>query len=309
MAMHVDEIPIDDAIVRRLIVEQFPEWRHEPIRRVASVGTVNAIYRIGADLAARFPLRADDPAHVAAQHDREAEAMRELGGCCPVPTPVPVAMGAPGHGYPLPWSVQTWLGGEVATPDGLAGSQRFARDLVALLSAFRAADTGGRGFPGTGRGGLLQDSDDWMEVCFRESDGLLPVGRLRALWSGFRSLPRATAVVMSHRDLIPANVLVDGQRLVGVVDGGDFAPADPALDLVAAWHLLDGHARGLLRSELGCDDAEWLRGAAWAFQQAMGLPWYYRESNPGMSALGRSTLARILDDEDIAMALRRTDRR
>ena len=38
-------------------------------------------------------------------------------------------------------------------------------------------------------------------------------------------------------------------------------------------------------SELACGDLEWWRGAAWAFQQAMGLVWYYRETNPGMSAL------------------------
>ncbi|MFF1633266.1 aminoglycoside phosphotransferase family protein [Leifsonia sp. NPDC058248] len=300
MAMHVDELHLEDALVQRLIVEQFPEWRHEPIRRVVSNGTVNAIYRIGSDLTARFPLRDVDPADVAAELAREAEAMRELGACCPFPTPVHVATGAPGHGYPLPWSVQTWLDGDVATPDGLAGSKRFARDLASLLKAFRVADTRGRGFPGAGRGGRLQDSDEWMEVCFRESEGLLPVDRLRALWSGFRSLPPAADLVMSHRDLIPANVLVDRERLVGVLDGGDFAPADPALDLVVAWHMLDGDARATFRSELGCDDVEWRRGAAWAFQQAMGLPWYYRESNPGMSALGRGTLARILSDPVVA---------
>ncbi len=33
----------------------------------------------------------------------------------------------------------------------------------------------------------------------------------------------ADEVVMSHRDLIPANVLADGEQLVGILDGGDFA--------------------------------------------------------------------------------------
>ncbi|MFI5490698.1 MULTISPECIES: protein kinase family protein [Micromonospora] len=62
-----------------------------------------------------------------------------------------------------------------------------------------------------------------------------------------------------------------GGRLVGVLDGGGFGPADPALDLVAARHLLDVHQRGILRRELGCGDVQWRRGMAWAFQQAMGL--------------------------------------
>jgi hypothetical protein len=33
---------------------------------------------------------------------------------------------------------------------------------------------------------------------------------------------------------------------------------------------------------------------AWAFQQAMGLVWYYAASNPAVSRLGRRTLDRIL---------------
>jgi hypothetical protein len=66
--------------------------------------------------------------------------------------------------------------------------------------------------------------------------------------------------------------------------------------------MLDGDARALLRRELDSDDVEWQRGAAWAFEQAMDAAWYYRESDPGMSALGRTTLARILDDASIAAA-------
>jgi hypothetical protein len=32
----------------------------------------------------------------------------------------------------------------------------------------------------------------------------------------------------------------------------------------------------------------------------MGLVWYYRDTHPAMSALGRSTLMRILHDPEIA---------
>ena len=91
------------------------------------------------------------------------------------------------------------------------------------------------------------------------------------------------------------NLLVRGERLVGVLDGGGFGPADPALDLVAGWHLLDRERRAVFRDAVGSDELEWQRGAAWAFEQAIGLVWYYRESNPTMSALGDSTIARLLE--------------
>jgi aminoglycoside phosphotransferase (APT) family kinase protein len=300
VALHIDELHIDEAIARSLIEAQFPQWAGMTVRRIAVAGTVNAIFRIGDDLAARFPLRAGEPDAVRAGIIREARAMREFAGCCPFPTPAPVAVGDPGDGYPLHWSVQTWLDGDVASPDGLESSATFARDISTLIRALRAADTNGRTFDGTGRGGNLQDSDEWMQVCFRQSEGLLPVARLRHFWSRLRTLPAAGPDVMTHGDLIPGNVLVDGEHVVGILDGGGFGPADPALDLVAAWHMLAVNGRARLRDELGCGDLEWGRGAAWAFQQAMGLVWYYRDTHPAMSALGRSTLTRILHDPEIA---------
>jgi aminoglycoside phosphotransferase (APT) family kinase protein len=168
--------------------------------------------------------------------------------------------------------------------------------LARLIAALRAADANGRRFDRQGRGGSLPDHDDWMEVCLKNSVGLLDVARLGRLWARLRALPPAGPDVMNHRDLIPANLLVQGERLAGVLDAGKFGPADPALDLVAAWHLFDRDRREIMRIELGSGDVEWQRGAAWAFQQAMGLVWYYERTNPDMSALGRSTLSRLLDD-------------
>ena len=50
--MHADQMAVPDATVRALIAEQFPRWQALPVRRIASQGTVNAIFRIGDDLAA-----------------------------------------------------------------------------------------------------------------------------------------------------------------------------------------------------------------------------------------------------------------
>ncbi len=294
--MHSDQLHVDSTVVTRLIADQFPEWRDEAVIELSVGGTVNAIFRVGSGLSARFPLRAGNSDAVARQLEEEARASAELAKWSPVATPTPVAIGRPGFDYTLPWSVQTWIPGHVATPDGLAESHAFAEDLASLIRALRGADTEGRRFTGSGRGGVLTDHDEWMQTCFRESEALLDTPRLRRLWAELRELPAAGADVMSHGDLIPANLLVESGRLVGVLDGGGFGPADPALDLVSGWHLLDAGTRETLRRSLECEQVEWLRGKAWAFEQAMGLVWYYRETNPGMSALGRSTLARILDD-------------
>jgi aminoglycoside phosphotransferase (APT) family kinase protein len=294
VTMHEDQLAVSPEVVRRLVDDQCPQWRRLPVRELRSEGTVNAIFRIGDHLAARFPLVAQDPAAARATLVAEADAARELSQHSPVPTPEPVALGEPGHGYPLPWLVQTWLPGQVASVEDPGGSVRFADDLAGLVAALRAVDTRGRRFTGTGRGGHLPDHDEWMQLCFERSEHLVDVPRLRGLWDSLRVLPAVGPDVMSHGDLTPGNVLVHAGRLVGVLDGGGFGPADRALDLVGAWHLLDRDPRRRLRQALGCGDVEWGRGMAWALQQAMGLVWYYVDSNPTMSRWGMRTLDRLL---------------
>lgn len=295
--MHADQLTVSPGMVRELVDEQFPSWRNLTVKAVESPGTVNAIFRIGGQLAARFPLRSDAAAAVRRRLESEAAAARELAGRTRFATPEPVAIGEPGAGYPLPWAVQTWLPGDTAADEDPGGSAAFAHDLAEFIGGVRAIGTGGRTFSGRGRGGDLRSHDEWMQTCLERSGHLLNVPRLGRLWEAMRALPRGAAGdVMSHGDLIPGNVLVSGGRLAGILDVGDLGPADPALDLVAAWHLLEDGPRQTLRDDLRCDDLEWERGKAWAFEQAMGLVWYYADSNPAMSRMGRRTLERIQAD-------------
>ena len=330
MSLHAEQLAPTEETVRALVADQLPAGAGLPVRVLAQAGTVNAVVRIGDELVARFPLQPGDPDVVRRGLVAEAEATRSLVGRLRVPVPEVVALGEPGHGYPLPWSVQTWLPGDdgsVVAPDT---SEAFSRDLAALVEDLRAVPTGGRTFVGerrTNRGGVIGDRDAWVQECLERSVGLLDVTALAGLWDGLRVLPRGPAPdLTTHGDLIPGNVLVarpssvvggavvggavvEGAssggaaaggaaageaRLVGLLDVGGTGPADPALDLVGAWHLLEEGPRATFREALGDDDATWARGVAWAFEQAIGLVWYYRTTLPSFSALGRRSLDRIL---------------
>lgn len=253
--MHAGQLFVDARTVQQLVEEQFPQGRGLTISPLQTTGTVNAIFRIGDELAARLPLVGDDPATVHAYIRAEAEAARELADAVAVAAPRPVAIAKPGAGYPLPWSIHTWIPGHDATVEDPAGSAAFAEDLADLIVGLRAVGTRGRRFDGAGRGGDLTDHDEWLETCFEHSEDLLDVPRLRRMWAELRTLPLLDEDVMCHRDLTPPNVLVADGRLVGVLDGGGFGPSDPALDLVAAWHLLDAAGRDIVRSGLGCPDS------------------------------------------------------
>jgi aminoglycoside phosphotransferase (APT) family kinase protein len=63
--MHPNQLTISPETVRRLVDAQFPRWRDLPVEQFASQGTVNALFRIGQRLAARFrtpePVALGDP--------------------------------------------------------------------------------------------------------------------------------------------------------------------------------------------------------------------------------------------------------
>ena len=125
MTMHADQLDVPIATVRRLIAEQFPQWRQLPVRPVASSGTVNALFRIGDHLSGRFPLQPIEVTAARQWLQEEAEAARELAGRTAYATPEPVAIGEPGLGYPLPWAVQTWVPGTPAAEDDQGRSVAF----------------------------------------------------------------------------------------------------------------------------------------------------------------------------------------
>ena len=58
--MHPGQLTVPAGTVRDLVDEQFPQWRRLAIRAVDAGGTVNAIFRIGGRLAARFTLEPGD---------------------------------------------------------------------------------------------------------------------------------------------------------------------------------------------------------------------------------------------------------
>lgn len=296
--IHDDQLAIDALLVSRLILGQFPEWDGLPVTRLSSDGTVNAIYRLGDELTVRLPLLPGDPAHVRAELELEARASRAFAQISPVSSPEPVAIGAPGEGYPLPWSVQTFLPGTDAGADVAAqASTAFADDLARLVGALREADPDHVEPREVWRGGDLGAKDAWVQESLDKSVHLVDVPRLRKLWSELRELPRAGADVPAHGDLIPGNILLRGDRLAGVLDTGGCGVTDRGLDLLAGWHLLEDGPRERFLRTLDVTDLEWRRATAWALEQSIGAAWYYEHTNKPMFTMGMRTLRRILAAE------------
>jgi len=72
--MHDGQLDVTTDLVKGLIREQFPEWSALAVRAVSSHGTVNALFRIGDELVARFPIVPGDPAATRKDLEDEADA-------------------------------------------------------------------------------------------------------------------------------------------------------------------------------------------------------------------------------------------
>jgi aminoglycoside phosphotransferase (APT) family kinase protein len=288
--MHDDEADIDDALVRRLLTAQFPQWGDLPIMRVASDGTVNAMYRLGEDMAVRLPLVESGAKDVAG----ERQLLTRLAPLLPVAIPVPLAEGMPAEDYPWHWSVYRWLAGENPVVGGMSDPNGFAMDLAEFVTALRRIDpTDG---PPAYRGGPLAEQDAGTRSAIEALDGMIDTEAATAAWDESLLQARSWAgpPVWVHGDLMPGNLLTADGRLSAVIDFGTVGVGDPACDLIVAWNLLPTEARNLYRDALQVDDAAWARGRGRALSMALIQLPYYKDTNPGMAANARHVIKEVL---------------
>jgi aminoglycoside phosphotransferase (APT) family kinase protein len=269
--MHRDELEIDEALARRLVVGQFPEWADLPLGRVEPAGTVNAIFRLGDELSVRLPRR-DGPTE---PRSKEVEWLPRLAPLLPVDIPRPVAQGHPTDEYPWFWEVVSWLEGETTPVEEIDAIQA-ARDLAAFVSALQQIDPVGAP---PGRGISLAERDESFRYWVARFDGNPAV---RAEWERALAAPRWDgAPVWHHGDLDARNWLVRNGRLSGIIDWGSMGVGDPACDVMAAWKLHSTDARDAFREALRTDEATWERARGWAVSQAVAaLAYYTPENNP-----------------------------
>jgi aminoglycoside phosphotransferase (APT) family kinase protein len=240
--MHADEVETDVDLVRRLLSVQFPQWAGLRIEPVPSTGTVNAIYRLGEDMAVRLPRSH----RWASDLGKELRWLPELGPHLPLRVPEPVAAGSPDEGYPWHWAVYRWLGGETFTSDRAGDPGQAAVDLARFIAALqRIEPTGG---PPSGRDEPLARRDAPTRTAIEAVRGIVDTSSATAAWeASLQATAWAGTPVWIHGDLLPPNLLVEHGRLSAVIDFGAVGLGDPACDLLPAWSVLSGAARGTRR--------------------------------------------------------------
>jgi aminoglycoside phosphotransferase (APT) family kinase protein len=279
--LHEGELDISVASVRRLLAEQFPAWASRPLTPVAESGTEHLMFRLGDDLVIRMPRMPGAAATILKEH----RWLPFLAPRLPLEIPVPVALGRPGLGFPLPWSVSRWRDGD----HGLGDLSAVAIAMGGFILALRNVDIADA--PPAYRGGPYAGGDHDVRIAARDLD----IPDAVELWDQLLKVPAWDGPpVWLHSDLLPPNLLARDGRLTGVIDFGCAGIGDPACDLMPAWTVFDAASRPAFRAAADVDDATWERGRAWALRFGLGAWHYYRELRPAFADLGRRTVNQTL---------------
>jgi aminoglycoside phosphotransferase (APT) family kinase protein len=259
---------IDDALVRRLVTAQFPQWTGLPVQPVETAGWDNKTFHLGEHLIVRLPRAAA----YAAQVEKEHQWLPRLAPLLPLPIPTPRAIGQPADGYPWKWSIYQWIDGETATPKRIGDLNEFAIALADFLIVLQSIDTTDGPRPGPHnfyRGGSLTTYDAEVRQAIAVLEDRLDTKAVTEVWDMALKTTWDHPPVWLHGDVSAGNLLIHEGRLSAIIDFGMVGVGDPACDLSVAWTLFGGESRRTFRAMLPLDPGTWARGRAWTLWKAL----------------------------------------
>lgn len=298
MALHQDEVDVDEPIVRSLLEAQCPRWADLPLSP-AGAGTDNVMYRLGEALLVRLPRTPE----TAVSAHKEQQWLPRLAPLLTRQVPELLHVGLPTTTFPLSWSVFRWIDGDEAQPGAVQDWAIFGADLAAFARELHDVDLMGATHAGQlawYRGGSLQVCDRWITRCLEHCRATvgseLDVDMLERLWRAALLLGQPSGShVWLHGDLKPTNLLVRDGRLHAVIDFGCLSVGLPDAEHSTVWDL-PPEARQAYWNVLALDDPTWTRARAWAIAVGASGISYYWDTYPAFVAECRARLQAIVAD-------------
>jgi aminoglycoside phosphotransferase (APT) family kinase protein len=253
------EHPVDRALARRLVAARMPQLAaHEP--EAVGTGWDVDVWRFG-DVVVRFPRRALGVRAL----ENELVVLPLLADAVSLPVPRPRAIVEPALGFPARFYAHDFLPGVPANRAGLddGALARLAAPLGRFIAALHAIPLPPLRAAGVG----IDGRGDHVRVAERGRGWLAKVALPAELHDRAAAILDAPAppiadgeATLVHGDLHAGNLLVDADDLTAVIDWGDCAAGDPAIDLAIGIAALPPAARGdFLVAHGAVSPATWAR--------------------------------------------------
>ena len=300
------EVDISEGLVRRLLDEQFPEFRHCRLTLLGE-GWDNSAWLLGDDWVFRFPRRQLGADLIAS----ETAVMPAVAGRLPAPVSSPQRIGQPCDAYQWSFAGYPRIPGRELCEVAPVPARRLllAEQLgqfLRTLHSVTVAEAQQMGAPPDtlGRLDLERRARQTCEHFTRAADlGLIddPAPWTRLLDRLLPQCPPPREACLVHGDLYSRHVIVDERPsadvvLAGVIDWGDVHVGDPAVDLACAWSLFDISGRQRLLAAYGAVDTGTLALARFrALAHSAICLVYGREGDvPSLEAASKSALRWLL---------------
>lgn len=285
------EVDINEILVRKLLVSQFPTLAKLPINLLES-GWDNTMYRLGEKLVVRLPRRQKAVAYL----KNEQKWLPTLADKLPLPTSTSWHIGQPGFGYPWTWSILPWFEGQAADLAYPAEHQAvpFAYFLKTLhlptaVEHQEVLNNPHRGVPLALR---AADVEERLARLATKTDCITP--RIRVIWQAALAAQPSTKVCWLHGDLHARNVVTNQGKISAIIDWGDMTIGDPATDLAAIWMLFaEENARQMAIKTYNPSPDLLARAKGWAVFFAAILLETGLVDAPRHAEMGRVTFERL----------------
>lgn len=272
MGFRVIAMRIDEQLAKKLISEQFPQWKRLSIQAVEQSGWDNRTFHLGNEMTIRLPSKEE----YAPQILKEFQWLPKLAQAitsCPITTPL--ALGKPCHSYPWHWIINSWIEGNTLSVSQVRDMNQFAQSLGRFLTEFQSIDATGGPVAGPHnfyRGGALSAYD--AEICqaIPKIQNKQERNIAERLWADALSSRWERVPVWVHGDLAAGNILIRNGELAAIIDFGQLAIGDPACDLAITWNFFTGESRELFRNTLSLDRNTWIRALGWTFWKTLCWP-------------------------------------
>ncbi len=256
-------------LARKLILSQFPEYADLAITSVEKQGHDNRTYRLGDELLIRMPTAE----FYALKVPKEQELLPKLAPHLSISIPAPIKIGVSSDDYPYPFSIYQWLEGQSANHLQIHDKalEPIALQLAMFLKELQSIEGVDGPAPGQHnwwRGDHVSVYNEGACKQIAELSDVIDSDKAMELWTQACQTKWNNLPVWIHGDFASGNILINDNKLSGVIDFGGMGMGDPACDLVIAWTFLKDKSREIFKQAMKLDSDTWLRARAWTLWKA-----------------------------------------